>query len=117
MVHVFHNAVTVNFAASLLYWEQLLARRQKQKQKERDRGQREEKKKERGGGGGSQQSTGLSLRKLVVVEVAQLALSVILLGCQMSFEGFSNQYVYILPAWMLCMEVLVHFGGGRATTE
>jgi hypothetical protein len=104
----------MNFAASLLYWERLLAQRQKQKQK-RDRGQREEKKK--GGGGGSQQSTGLSLRKLVVVEATQLGLSVILLGCQMSFDGFSNQYVYILPAWMLCSEVFVHFGGGRAMTE
>lgn len=108
VVHVFLYATTTNFAASLLYWERLLAGRHREKQREEQT---------KGGGHGQsrpQQSSGLSLRKLVVVEAVQMALSLVLLGFQISFDQFSNQYVYLLPVVMFVSEVFVHFGGGRA---
>ena len=111
VLHVSLYAATTNFAASFLYWERLLAERHGEQQ-------REERTKGGGGHGPSQpqaaQGSGLSLRKLVVVEAVQLALSVIVLGCQVSFDRFSNQYVYLLPGLMFASETYIHFGGGRA---
>lgn len=117
MIHVFHNAIATNFAASLLFWERLLAERHREKQQEQNKGAFAAA--AAVGPPAHHQQRGnvrisLSLTKLVIVESLQLALSVILLGCQMSFSWFSNQYIYILPAWMLFSETYIHFGGGRA---
>lgn len=56
--------------------------------------------------------SGFSLTKVVIVEAAKLCFSVVLLGCQVMINGFSNQYVYIVPSGMAIAEFYLHFYGG-----
>lgn len=115
VVHIFLDACTANFAASLLYWERkvgaAIAHEERGKRRRKEHPHLKE-----GGppAAGAATTNGFSLTKLVVIEAARMALSVILLGCQMSIDSFSNQFVYIIPVWMLVTEAYVHFYAGRS---
>lgn len=61
------------------------------------------------GANASRGGSGFSLTKIVIAEAVKVALTLIVLGCQLSINGFSNQYVYIIPTGMLLCEGYVHF--------
>lgn len=115
VVHIFLDACTANFAASLLYWERKVGAAIAHEERGKKRRKQHPHLKEGGpSAAGAATTNGFSLTKLVVIEAARMALSVILLGCQMSIDSFSNQFVYIIPVWMLVTEAYVHFYAGRS---
>jgi len=108
VVHVLLDATTTLFAGSLLYWKRKVGRSLARE-------------KALGPSGASTRrgGSGFSLAKVVMAEAVKLAGTVVLLGIQLSINGFSNQYVYIIPSAMLLCEGYVHFyarrgeGGGH----
>lgn len=102
-MHVFLDACTASFAASLLYWERKVARTLAGETATL-------------GASGASTSPGgncFSLTKLAVIEVGNLVVTSILLVCQIFVDSFTNQYVYVIPAWMLVTEAYAHFFAGR----
>lgn len=97
-VHVLLDTTTLLFASSLLYWKRKVGRSRARKKALGPSGAS----RERGG-------SGFSLAKIVAAEATKLCFMVILLGCQISIDAFSNQYLYIIPSMMLICEGYVHF--------
>lgn len=120
VVHVFIDAVTVHFTASLLYYERKVGagasstttKQEQQHEQPQHRHHRHNHHDSGDRGGAGSITCGLSLYKLMVIDIAQLALAIILLGVQMT-SFFSNQYVYIIPVTMAVSEIYVHFKGGK----
>lgn len=118
-MHIFIDAVTVHFTASLLYYERKvnagacsMTTKQEQQEQQHHRHHRRHHSSGDGGAGGGGTTCGLSLYKLMIIDIVHLSLAIILLGLGMT-SFFSNQYVYIIPATMAVSEIYVHFKGGK----
>ena len=103
IVHILLDATQTLFAASLLYWKRKVGR---SLAREKAMGP--------SGASARRGGSGFSLTKLVIAEAVKLSFTLVLLGCQMGINAFSNQYVYIIPSGMLLCEVYVHFFAKRS---